>query len=242
MLDMRNAQSVIQAADGFDAAFFITPLGPDESDVGVAIVQSLLAAGVGKIGYLAIHNLDAMRAIPHFETKIPVRDAVLATPHSVVVAPNFFFQNDLMVLPAIMHGGIYPLPVGITGMFSIDVADIGWAAARALMHDDWDGTVVPVCGMDRLTGPGMAETWAQALGRPVTYPGDDINPFIAMLGQVIPNFDDWEREDFTKMMVVTQALGCLATHADLALSRAVLGREPRRYTDFVSSIVAGEHN
>lgn len=240
-LDMLDPSAVERAAHGYDAAFFITPLGPHEPRIGLAIVDALQAADVGKIGYLGIHNLDAMRAIPHFETKIPIRDAVLSTPRGVVVAPNFFFQNDMMMLSAMTHGGVYPLPVGSAGVFSVDVADIGRAAARALMHADWDGTMVPVCGTEPLTGPSMAASWTAALGRPVRYGGDDIGPFIGMMSQVIPGFGDWERDDFTRMMAVTQELGCPATDADIAASRAVIGREPRRYADFVTDLVQGVH-
>jgi uncharacterized protein YbjT (DUF2867 family) len=231
-LDMRDAAAVEAAARGYDAAFFITPLGPDETEVGLAVHTALLAAGVQRIGYLAIHNLDALRAIPHFETKRPIRDAVLARAGGVVVAPNFFFQNDLLVLEPIKFAGVYPLPVGETGVYSVDVGDIGSAAARALLSSKWDGAMVPVCGAEKLTGPLLAADWSTALGKPVHYAGDDIAPLIAALSARIPNFGEWERNDFTMMMKVTQAMGCLATEADIALSRAVIGREPKTHLEF----------
>ena len=80
---------------------------------------------------------------------------------------------------------------------------------------------------------------ASALGRPVAYPGDDIAPVVSMLAQMIPGVGDWERDDFTRMMDVTQKLGCLATETDINASCAVIGRTPRRYADFVSDVVAG---
>ena len=231
-LDMRDQQAVETAARDYDAAFFITPLGPDETDVGLAIHAALVAAGIKRIGYLAIHNLDAMRAIPHFDTKRPIRDAVLARSGGVVIAPNFFFQNDLMVLEPIKFAGVYPLPVGETGVFSVDAGDIGSAGARVLMSDEWDGTMVPVCGTERLTGPVIAANWATALGRPVHYAGNDTASFVAALSVRIPDFGEWERNDFTMMMKVTQEMGCLATEADIALSSAVIGRKPRTHLDF----------
>lgn len=238
-LDMRDPAAVEQAARGFDAAFFATPLGPDESDVGVAIVTALGAAGVKRIVYLGIMNLIAMREIPHFETKIPVRAAVLAAGGTVVEA-NFFFQNDAMMLPAILHGGVYPMPVGSAGVWSVDTGDIGHAAARALTMDDWQGQAVPLCGPDRLTGPVMAQLWSEALGRPVAYGGDEIAPFVGMLSQIIPNFGPWEANDFAVMMRVTQEHGCPATPADIAASEAIVGRPLRRYNEFVSALIEGQ--
>lgn len=237
-LDMTDPAAVQRVARGYDAAFFATPLGPDESAVGVAIVAALQAAGVGKIVYLGIMNLEPMRAIPHFETKIAVRDAVLAA-GGVVLAANFFFQNDRLMLPAMLHGGVYPLPVGSAGVWSVDVGDIGQAAANAILRDDWDGRVVPLCGPDRLTGPGMAAVWSDVLGRPVHYGGDAIEPFVAMLAQQIPGFGAWEANDFTVMMRVTQEMGCLATPEDVAASQAIVGRPLTRYQDFVSTLAKG---
>ena len=234
-LDLGDADSVAAAAAGFDAAYLTTPLGPDEGEVGVAAVAALRRAGVGKIVYLAIHNLEAMREIPHFETKIPVKAAVLDQPGNVVLQPNFFFQNDLLVLPALLGPGIYPLPVGSAGIWSIDVADIARAAANALTRSDWDGQAVPLCGPERLTGPSMAATWAAALGRPITYGGDAIEPFVGVMRAAIPDLTDWMANDFDVMMQVTQRIGCPASEADVAVTRAIVGSPLTRHSQFVET-------
>lgn len=238
-LDMRDAAAVERAAAGFDAVFFATPLGPDESTVGVAIVDALRSASVGQIVYLGIMNLVAMRAIPHFETKIPIRAAVLDAGGTVLEA-NFFFQNDAMMLPAILHGGVYPMPVGSAGVWSVDAGDIGHAAARALTMDDWRGQAVPLCGPDRLTGPIMAQLWSAAIARPVAYAGDDTAPFVAMLAQRIPGFGPWEAHDFEVMMRVTQEIGCPASPGDIQRSEAIVGRPLRRYKDFLAALIEGQ--
>lgn len=236
-LDMADAASVAVVARGFDTAFLATPLGPDESDIGVAAVAALRSAGVAKIIYLGIMNLEEMRAIPHFETKIPVRDAVLSDGCGVMIAANFFFQNDAMVLPVLMGAGVYPLPVGSAGVWSVDVGDIGQAAANAMLHDDWNGQSVPLCGAEALTGPSMAATWTDVMGRPVVYGGDAIDPFLGMLAQHIPGWGEWEANDFRLMMEVTQAKGCPATPAEVAAAATIIGRPQRRYRDFVAEMV-----
>ncbi len=233
-LDVTNPASILSAGGGFDAAYLTTPLGPDEGTVGVAAVAALRTAGVGKIVYLAIHNLEAMREIPHFETKIPVKAAVLAEPGNVVLQPNFFFQNDLMTIPVLMGPGIYPLPIGSAGVWSIDVADIARAAARALTRPDWDGRAVPLCGPELLTGPAIAAAWGKALGRPVHYGGDAVEPFVSAMRTNIPDMSDWMANDFAVMMQVTQRHGCPATADDIAQSEAIVGRPLTRYTDFIA--------
>lgn len=239
-LDLRHPTAIEAAARGFSHAFLVTPLGPDEAAVGVAAVQALRRAGVEKTVHLGIMNVEAMREIPHFETKIPIRDAVLEDGRGVVVSANFFFQNDLLVLPAIRGAGVYPLPIGTAGVWSVDAADIGRAAARALMLDDWNGRAVPVCGTEKLTGPSLAETWGRALGREIRYAGDAIEPFIGAMRAAIPGFGQWEAEDFRAMMRVTQEQGCPATPDDIAAAEAVIGRPQRRHADFVAQAVANQ--
>jgi uncharacterized protein YbjT (DUF2867 family) len=236
-VDTADAASLEAAARGFDAAFLTTPLGPDEGAIGVAAVAALRRAGVGRIVYVAVHNLEAMQAIPHFATKIPVKAAVLDGPGGTVLQPNFFFQNDLLALPAIMHGGVYPMPIGHQGVWSIDAADIAEAAANALLEGAALGEAVPLCGPDKLTGPDYAAHWADALGRPVIYPGDAIDPFLGAMQAAIPGLGPWELDDFRLMMEVTQAHGCPATPADHAATAALLGRKPRTHREFIADVL-----
>ncbi len=239
-VDTADAEALEAAARGFEAAFLTTPLGEDEAEIGVAAVAALRRAGVARIVYIAVHNLEAMQAIPHFATKIPVKAAVLEEEGGTVLQPNFFFQNDLLALPAIMHGGVYPMPIGHAGVWSIDAADIAEAAANALLEDAGLGKAVNLCGPAMLTGSDYAAHWSEALGRPVIYPGDAIAPFLGAMQQAIPGLGEWEMEDFRLMMEVTQRMGCPATDADHAATRAILGRAPRSHRDFIADVLKEE--
>lgn len=239
-VDTADAAALEAAARGFDAALLTTPLGADEAEIGVAAVAALRRAGVGRIVYIAIHNLEAMQAIPHFATKIPIKAAVLQDGRGTVLQPNFFFQNDLLALPAILHGGIYPMPIGHAGIWSIDAADIAEAAANALLEDAGLGQAVNLCGPEELTGTTYAAHWAAALGRPVHYGGDDIAPFLGAMQQAIPGLGAWEIEDFRLMMEVTQKLGCPANAADHAATATILGHAPRSHRDFIADVLKEE--
>lgn len=217
----------------FDAAFLITPLGPDEPEIGVNAVRVLRDAGIERIVFLGIHNVEAMREIPHFETKIPIKQAVLENGGGTVLEANFFFQNDLMALPALTGPGIYPLPIGDAGVWSVDVADIASAAARALTMDDWAGKAVPVCGPARQTGPSCAANWGAALGREVHYGGNAVEPFIGQMRANIPDLTDWMANDFAIMMEVTQTKGCPASEADRKASEAIVGASLTTHEQFI---------
>lgn len=239
-VDTADAEALEAAARGFDAAFLTTPLGPDEGAIGVAATGALRRAGVSRIVYIAVHNCEAMQAIPHFATKLPVKAAVLERAGGTVLQPNFFFQNDLLALPAITQGGIYPMPIGHAGVWSIDAADIAEAAANALLDDAGLGEAVNLCGPAMLTGTDYAAHWSEALGRKVIYPGDAIAPFLGAMQQAIPGLGAWELEDFRLMMEVTQRMGCPATPEDHEATRAILGRAPRSHRDFIADVLKEE--
>ena len=236
VLDLAEPES-LAAARGFASVLLITPIGPDESEVGVNAVRALRRAGVTRIVYLAIMNLEAMRAIPHFEAKIPIKEEVLSDGRSVVIEANFFQSNDRMIMPAILGAGVYPLPVGETGVWSVAPVDLGLACANALVRADWAGQAVPLCGPERLTGPMLAANWAALLGRQVVYPGNAVAPFLAGLASAFP-MSDWLRRDMQAMLEVTQAMGCLATPAQQTQSAALLGRPATRHADYISTLLS----
>jgi uncharacterized protein YbjT (DUF2867 family) len=238
-VDLADKDALAAAARGFDAAFLVTPLGPQETEHGLAAIAGLRQAGVGKIAYISIMNLEEMAEIPHFAAKLPIKAELLADGRSIALEPNFFFQNDLMLLDLIRGAGVYGLPVGTTGVWSVSADDIARAAVNALLTQDWNGAAVPVCGPEQLTGPMLAANWAEALGRPVVYPGDAIEPLLDGLARMMPGFDDWWRRDFRLMMEVTQRQGCPASAEQRAQSQAIIGQPPISHAAFAASIAAG---
>lgn len=236
-LDLRDVDAVEHAAreHGRDGALLIMPLGSDEGDLGPRLVAALERAGVRRIVAIGIQNARAMREIPHFEAKLPMQAAVLQA-GGTVLACNWFQQNDANVLPAILGGGVYPLPVGSAGVWAVSTDDIAAAAARALVGNDWAGREVPVCGPERLTGEDLAANWSAALGRPVHYAGDDPEPFIGGMRAAMPDFDPWIENDFRLMLRVTQEMGCPATPADVVAAEAIVGRPLTRHIDFATRL------
>lgn len=236
-LELRDVDAVDRAARGRDAALLIMPLGPDEGELGPKLVAAMRRAGVGRIVAIGIQNAEAMRAIPHFEAKLPMQAAVREA-GGTVLACNWFQQNDLNVLPAILHGGVYPLPVGSVGVWAVSTDDIAAAAARALMEDGWGGREVPLCGPERLTGEAFAASWSGVLGRPIAYAGDDPEPFIGGMRANMPFFDPWIENDFREMIRVTQEMGCVATPDEVRQAEAIVGRPLTRHTDFAARAAA----
>jgi uncharacterized protein YbjT (DUF2867 family) len=234
--DLREPQTLPGALEGVDVAFLVTPLGPDETEAGLAFIEAAEKADVRKIVYIAIMNIEAMAEIPHFATKLPVRERLLSSGQNVAIAANFFMPNVLLAAPA-LKAGVYPLPSGSAGVSSVYARDVARASMRAMTLPRWDGRAMPVCGPDRITGEAAAETYGAAAGRPFFYPGDAVAPFIAAISAAMP-MDEWVENDLRKMMEVTQRLGCPATPEDHAACEEILGQPPRTYGAFVAETVS----
>lgn len=238
-LDLHDVDAVERAAEGRDAALLVMPIGPDEEALGPRLAAALARAGVRRIVAVGIHNAYEMREIPHFAAKLPMQAAVVEA-GGTVLACNWFQQNDANVLPLIMGPGVYALPVGHAGVWAVHTDDIAAAAAHALTGDGWAGREVPVCGPERLAGPDFARHWAQALGRPVHYAGDDIDPFVAGMKAAFPYVDEWVENDFRIMLRVTQSHGCPATPDEVAEAERVVGRPLTRHQDFAARLAAAQ--
>ena len=144
-----------------------------------------------------------------------------------------------MVIDAMVHGGIFPLPLGVRGVDAVDVDDIAAVAAIALTTDRLDGSVLPISGRDRLTGPSITHTYSQLLGRPIAYCGDDLANFGGLLRQIMLDPSPWMISDMITMFAEFQRLGGHATIAEVETLETILGRPLRRHADFAAALVCG---
>ena len=86
-------------------------------------------------------------------------------------------------------------------------------------------------GSEPLTGTAIADLWGAALGRAVTYGGDDLDALEAGLRRFAPS---WLAYDLRVMMRRYQEDGAVATAAEVERFTALLGHPPRRYADFAA--------
>lgn len=231
--DMADPASLAAPMADVDAVMLIVPVHREETKLGLNAVGAAKAAGVGRIVYLSVFGAESAPKVPHFVGKVPIEAAVRASglPFTIL-RPNYFFQNDVQLAPAIAQG-TYPQPLGEVGVSGIDVGDIADVAVNALIGSGLDGETIPLVGPDLLTGPGVAATYAKGLGRPVHYVGDDLDKWCDRVGEHMP---DWLVADLRAMFDLFQRHGLRATDADLDACRRALGREPRRFDDFAADL------
>ncbi len=127
--DLRHPESLGRAFHGVKRVFLCVSQAKDETEQGLAAVSAARNAGVEKIVYMTVHNLESALHIPHFATKVPiVREILLSDMAYTLLEPNNFFQTDFAFQEAITRHGVYPLPIGPVGLSRVDVRDIADAA------------------------------------------------------------------------------------------------------------------
>ncbi len=221
---------------GVDTVFLINALGLGELQEGLSALAEAKRAGVKRLVYLSVHDLEKGIAIPHFAGKIAIESAIKASgiPY-VILRPNNFFQNDVWFQDAILKSGVYPQPFGSAGISRVDVRDIADAAVNALTDPKFENKTYALVGPEPLKAPETAAMWSRALGRPIAYGGDDLAAWSVQQRQWLPA---WMVYDFAMMYTVFQTQGLVATPAQVAETTAIAGHPPRSYADYVAETVA----
>lgn len=234
--DLKTPATVRSVFDGVEGLFLLNAVSPTEAHEGLMAVNGARAAGVDRIVYLSVHDVDAAPHLPHFGAKIPVEAAVRKSgiPFTIL-RPNNFYQNDLWFREALLQHGVYPQPLGDVGLSRVDVRDIAEAAAISLTGSGREGETIDLVGPEVLTGESTAAIWSVVLDRPVAYAGDDTEEWERQARESMP---DWMAYDFRLMYEHFQAHGLEATQEDLDRLTDLLGHAPRRFEDFARETAA----
>lgn len=230
--DLLDISVIKTAFKGFDAAYILTALHDSEAHQGLLAVNGALLGGVKKIVFLSIHHVDKAPHLPHFGAKIPIELAIKASGATyTILRPNNFYQNDYWFKEVIMGYGIYPQPIGSTGISRVDVQDIAEMGVVALTSSACDNETVDLVGPEEVTGPGTAEVWSKALGKTIKYGGDDLEAWEQANLAYMPA---WQVFDFKMMYAFFQKYGLKASKEAIARQTKLLGHAPRAYADFVA--------
>ena len=220
----------------YDNLFLLTANGPTDLMEGLGAVNEAKRTEAKRVVHLSIHDVEKIPEAPHFASKIAIEQALKALGVAfTILRPNNFYQNDLWFKDPILQYGVYPQPLGDAGCSRVDTRDIADAAVRALTENGHVGKTYTLAGPEALTGAACAAEFSKALGKPVAYAGNDLAAWAKSMAPYMPA---WAVYDYAIMYESFQQKGLKATPAQLGETRAILGREPRRFSDFVRETVA----
>jgi uncharacterized protein YbjT (DUF2867 family) len=239
--DLTDVPSLRAALSSVRTLFLLNAVTPDELTQALVAQNLAREAGIERIVYLSVIHADKFTNVPHFTGKHTVERMIesLDTP-ATILRPAYFMQNERMVQQVIQGYGIYPMPIGSTGVAMIDARDIADAAVAELLRRDRATAPSPrvtleLVGPELLTGESVAKIWSAALGREVTYGGDDVAAFEGQLASLGPS---WLAYDMRLMMAGIQKFGMHGADGAADRLQAILGRPLRKYTDFVKEAIA----
>ncbi|CAN5259329.1 NmrA/HSCARG family protein [soil metagenome] len=226
---LQDTDTCIDAFKDVDAMFMLNPLSSTEATEGLIAVQIGKSAGIGRIVYQSVGNIDEMAHVPHVASKIAIERAIVESGMAwTFIRPSYFMQNDLTSKPG-LEKGLYTQPLGKIGASSVDIRDIAEAEAIALLEDGHEGQIYNLVGPDVLTGESGAAIWSQALGKEIRYVGS-VDGWRAATKTFLP---PWLNYDLGLMYRSIEEKGMLAGPDDVSRVTQLLKRSPRSYQDYV---------
>jgi len=240
--DLTDVPSMRAALAPVRTLFLLNAVTPDEVTQALITLNLAREAGIERIVYLSVIHADRFTNVPHFTGKWAVERMIesLDLP-ATILRPAYFMQNDLMVRQTIENYALYPMPIGSAGVAMIDARDIADVAVAELLRRDQahaalERIALELVGPRPLTGESVAQVWSSALGRQITYRGDDVAAFEAQLATYGPA---WLAYDMRLMMSGIQAFGMRASEGAEHRLESIIGRPLRTYEDFVRETVTG---
>ena len=234
--NLQELGTVRSVFNGFEKVFLLNHATPTEASEALMAVTAMRTASVKHIVYLSVHHTEKAAWLPHFGTKVAVEEAlkVSGIPYTIL-RPNNFFQNDYWYKDALLEHGVYPQPIGETGLSRVDVRDIAEAAAIALTTPGHEGHTYDLAGPEEMTGTRTAAIWSRVLERPVKYAGNDLDEWEKQSLQYLP---DWQAFEYRHMYEYFQMNGLKASAGALSRLRTLLGHPPRAFEAFAAETAA----
>ncbi|MGE5797693.1 MAG: SDR family oxidoreductase [Ignavibacteria bacterium] len=232
--NLKVKDSLKNAFNGVDRVFLMTPLSETETEEGINGVEAASEAGVERIIYMSVHQLEEFKDSPHFSGKIPIENRIKSSGMDyTLIRPNNFFQNDYWFKIGLLEHSIYGQPIGNKGVSRVDVRDIAEAAVNSLLKDDFIGKTYNLVGSEILTGDETANIYSRYLDKGIKYAGDNLE---AWANRSRPYMPEWLIQDFWRMYKQFQEKGFIATDEELEQTRRILGKDPRRYENFIKEV------
>lgn len=228
--DLLDPVSVEKALEGVDKVYLLNAVAPDELTQGLIVFDLAKRLGIRHIVYHSVFQAERFKDVPHFASKFVIEEAVkqFGLPYTIL-RPSYFFQNDTMLKDSLTGAGIYPMPLGPTGISAVDVRDIAEAAALTLTGEGHEGQTYNLVGPNTLSGPEAASIWSKVLGKEIQYLGEDFDAYEEQMRQVMPS---WAAFDLRLMFQGYFERGFVANDGDIKILTDVLGHSPRNYEDF----------
>jgi uncharacterized protein YbjT (DUF2867 family) len=164
--DLNRPESLREAIAGTSAAFILS--GYDGISATLAEMQRTGVQRVVLLSSSAAPGGDMTNAVAryHILSEQAVRESGIPW---TFLQPNSFMSNTFQWIPQLREGDVVRAPFADVAIATIDPADIGAVAARALSSDELDGRSLRLSGPESLYPADRAQILASVLGRELRF-------------------------------------------------------------------------
>jgi NAD(P)H dehydrogenase (quinone) len=191
--DLAARDEVFRAFHGITHAAVTMPLVYDLETVityAVNVAEAARAAGVRKLVFNTNTRLPA-QPTPYaaYETRRAAETALRASGLPVVILRPTVYLDNLFspwAGPALVNEGVlaYPLPADL-GVAWVSHSDLAASVVAAMELDGLSGRTIAIGGPQAVTGPELAQAFADVLGREVVYRAVGVEEFESGLATVV---------------------------------------------------------
>jgi uncharacterized protein YbjT (DUF2867 family) len=237
--DLLDVDALRGAFSGVSTLFLLNAVVADEYTQALIALNVAREAGIERFVYLSVIHSDLYVNVPHFAGKYGVERMIEQMGlNATILRPAYFIDNDLTIKDVVSGYGVYPMPIGSKGLAMVDTRDIGEVAAIELLRRE--RSAVPLAldrinlvGPETLTGTAVAAIWSEALGRQISYPGEDTAAFEQNLRQFMPS---WMAFDMRLMSERFISDGMVPAAGDVERLTTLLGRPLHSYREFATRV------
>jgi len=178
LVDLADAESLLGATKGVDAAFWLDGVGesaPDpiaaSSAFGAAVAAAVKANDIGRNVFVTSGGAELRHGAGNIDGLAAIETALDATGADVThLRCGYFFTNLLMDLDGLRAGRLTGTRRPDEQIAWVDPRDIGEVAAVRLLAGDWSGRHVQgVHGPQDLSFAEVREILTEATGRRIEY-------------------------------------------------------------------------
>ena len=239
--NLLDVDTLRAAFDGVSTLFLLNAVTGDEFTQAIITLNVAREAAVKRVVYLSVLHADRFANVPHFAVKSGAERMLQQMGFSAtILRATYFIDNEHMIKDVVVNHGVYPMPIGSKGVSMVDARDIAEVAAIELIRRDQAADTLPIetinlVGPDTLTGSDVAAIWADVLGRPVVYGGDDPAGFEQTMASFMPKWMAYEMRLMAERYVSD---GMIPDAGDVERVTTLLGRPLHSYRGFASEVTA----
>lgn len=234
--DLNDSDSLLAAASGVDSVFHIDPaFAPNESALGVAMVEAAKASGVRKFVFSSVIHPSISKLSNH-AAKRPVEEALYESGMVfAVLQPTMFMQNFDGGWNAVLEHDRFSQSYSKYVKASyVDYRDVAEVAALALTGDRLDYGTFELCAPGMVNRVELAAIMSEATGHTIEAGETAFDEW----AQAVKMPEGFVREGMKTMSANYDKYGFPGGNA--LVLQAILGREPRTLRQYIQGLANRE--